>query len=111
MKKLSQTLRAYNLQMRTTILVCGVLKVEGVCTTKIVQIQQGSTELRMWENRVLVLPVNILTVWRAGFTWPHDTLPCVLIYGVLFAISPCSYAVNVSAERRQETITASLSIH
>jgi len=26
-----------------------------------------------------VLPVNILTVWCAGFTWPHDTLPCVLI--------------------------------
>jgi len=23
----------------------------------------------MRENRVLVLPVNILTVWRAGFTW------------------------------------------
>jgi len=33
----------------------------------------------MRENRVLVLPVNILTVWHAGFTWPHDTLPCVLI--------------------------------
>jgi len=33
----------------------------------------------MRENRVLVLPVNILTVWRAGFTWPHDTLPCVLM--------------------------------
>jgi len=34
----------------------------------------------MYENRVLVLPVNILTVWRAGFTWLHDTLPCVLIW-------------------------------
>jgi len=40
----------------------------------------------MRENRVLVLPVNIyivLTMWRApgraGFTWPHDTLLCVLI--------------------------------
>jgi len=33
----------------------------------------------MRENRVLVLPVNILTVWSAGFTWPRDTLPCVLI--------------------------------
>jgi len=33
----------------------------------------------MRENRVLVLPVNILTVWRANFTWPHYTLPCVLI--------------------------------
>jgi len=26
----------------------------------------GSTELRMCENRILVLPVNILTVWHAG---------------------------------------------
>jgi len=31
------------------------------------------------ENRILVLPVNILMVWCAGFTWPHDTLLCVLI--------------------------------
>jgi len=30
MKKLSKTLRAYNSQMRETILVCGVLKVEGI---------------------------------------------------------------------------------
>jgi len=37
----------------------------------------------MCENHVLVLPVNILTVWRAGFTWLHDTLPCVLIQGRL----------------------------
>jgi len=35
-------------------------------------------ELRMRENHVLVLPVNILTVWHAGFNWPHDTLPFVL---------------------------------
>jgi len=60
-------------------LVCEVLRVEGVCSTKTIQAQQGSTELRMRENRVLVLPVNILTVWHTGFTWPHDTLPCVLI--------------------------------
>jgi len=33
----------------------------------------------MCENRVLVLPVNILMVWRASFTWPHNTLLCVLI--------------------------------
>jgi len=33
----------------------------------------------MRENRDLVLPVNILMVWRAGFAWRHDTLPCVLI--------------------------------
>jgi len=46
---------------------------------KTIKVQQGSMELRMHENHVLVLPVNILTVWRAGFTWPHDALPCVLI--------------------------------
>jgi len=72
-KKLSQTLRAYNSQMRGTILVCGVLRVEDVCTTKV---QQGSLELHMRKNCVLVLPVNIVTVWHAGFTWLHDTLPC-----------------------------------
>jgi len=33
----------------------------------------------MCENRVLALPANILPVWRAGLTWPHDTVPCVLI--------------------------------
>jgi len=56
--------------------VCGVLRVEGVCTMKV---QQGSMELRMCGNRILVLPVNILTVWCTSFTWPHDTLLCVLI--------------------------------
>jgi len=40
--------------------------------------EHGAT-VCMCENHVLVLPVNILTVWRVGFTWPHDTLPCVLI--------------------------------
>jgi len=63
-------------------LVCGVLTVEGVCTMKKTLVQQGSTELRMLENCVLVLPADILTVWHAGFTWPHDTLLCVLIYCV-----------------------------
>jgi len=38
----------------------------------------------MRENRILVLPVNILMVWCAGFTWLHDTLPCVLIFNVTF---------------------------
>jgi len=33
-KKLSQTLKAYNSQMDRIILVCGVLRVEGVCTMK-----------------------------------------------------------------------------
>jgi len=52
-KKLSWT---YNSQMHCLNLVCGVLRVEGVCTAKTILVQQGSTELRMHENRILVLP-------------------------------------------------------
>jgi len=49
----------------------------------------------MRDNRVLVLPVNILTVWRAGFTWPHNTLPCVLIrVGDFSPILPTLIAAN-----------------
>jgi len=62
MKKLSQTLRAYNSQMHETIMVCEVLKVEGVSSAKMIPVQQGNTELHMHENLALVLPVNILTV-------------------------------------------------
>jgi len=78
MKKLSQTLRAYNLQMHWTMLKFGMWGAEGGGHLHY-EVQQGSTELRMRENRILVLPINILTVWCAGFTWPHDTLPCVLM--------------------------------
>ena len=38
-----------------------VLKVEGVCSAKMIPIQEGSTELHMHENCVLFLPVNVLT--------------------------------------------------
>ena len=48
-------------------LECGVLKVEGVSTAKVVLFHQGSTELRRCENCVFFLPVNILTGLRAGF--------------------------------------------
>jgi len=80
-KKLSQTLRAYNSRMHWTILLkFGMWGAEGGGRLHYENnVQQGSTELHMCKNRVLVLPVNILTVWRAGFTWPHDTLPCVLM--------------------------------
>jgi len=43
----------------------------------------------MHENRILVLAVNILTVWRAGFTWPHDTLPCVLMISFYVILHAC----------------------
>ena len=32
------------------------------------------------ENRIIVLPVNILTGVAHQLLGPHDTLPCVLIY-------------------------------
>jgi len=47
-------------------LVCEVLKVVGICSTKMIPVQKENTELRMCENRVVVIPVNILTVWHAG---------------------------------------------
>jgi len=79
-EKLSQILRAYNSQMHWTILLkFGMWGAEGGGRLHY-KVQQGSMELRMRENCILVLPVNILTVWCAGFTWPHNTLPCVLIY-------------------------------
>jgi len=53
----------------------------------------------MCENRVLVLPVNILTVWHAGFTWPHNTLPCVLIKACIFKlIVHCTFMVPKELE-------------
>ena len=60
-------------------LVCGVLKLEGVSTAKIVLFHQGSTELRRCENCIFVLPVNIFTGVARWLFGPHDTLPCVLM--------------------------------
>ena len=54
---------------------------EGVSTAKIVLFHQGSTELRRCENCVFFLPVDILTGVTRQLLGPHDTLPCVLIYG------------------------------
>ena len=48
-------------------LVYGVLKVEDICSIKMIAIQEGSTELHMHENCILFLPVNILMVWHGGF--------------------------------------------
>ena len=63
MKKLSQILNAH---------------MEGVCSMKIIPIQERSTELHKRENCVLFLPVNILSV-VCWLSWPHDTLLCVVI--------------------------------
>ena len=48
-------------------LECGVLTVEGISTAKIIRFHRSSMKLRIHENCVIVVPVNILTVWRAGF--------------------------------------------
>ena len=60
-------------------LECGVLKLEGMYTAKMVLFHQGSTELRRCENCVFFLPVNILTGVTRRLLGPHDTLLCVLI--------------------------------
>ena len=60
-------------------LECGVLKLEGMFTAKIVLFHQGSIELRRCENCVFVLPVNILMGVARWLLGPHDTLLCVLI--------------------------------
>ena len=47
----------------------------------------------MRENRYFVVPVDILTPFaHAPFSWPHDTLPCVLILLPSFEIQnkPCN---------------------
>ena len=47
-------------------LVCGVLKVKGVGSTKMIPIQEGSMKLcmheNMHENGILFLPAYILTM-------------------------------------------------
>ena len=47
--------------------LCGLLTMEGMSTAKIVSFHKDSTELKLHENCVFFLPVNILTVLRAGF--------------------------------------------
>ena len=63
-KKLSQFLKSHISGTREVFrsnLECGVLKLEGMSTAKIVLFHQGSTELRRCEKCVFFLPVNILT--------------------------------------------------
>ena len=85
-KKLSQFLKSHISELLKRFrsnLKCGVLKVEGVSTAKLVLFHQGSTELRRCENCVFFLPVNILTGVTRRLLGPHDTLPCVLMYCIV----------------------------
>ena len=50
-------------------------------------------KLHIRENRIIVLPVNILTCVAHRLLGPHDTLPYVLIKGVIHRglCDPCRY--------------------
>ena len=52
--------------------------VEGISTAKIVRFCKSTTKVQ--KNRIIALPVNILTGVAHRLLGPHDTLPCVLIY-------------------------------
>ena len=72
---------------------------EGVFTATIVLFHQDITELRMCENCVFFLPVNILTGVTRRLLGPHDTLPCVLIPRVQVL---CLIYTHVPEGRRPE---------
>ena len=52
---------------------------EGISTAKTVRFGKSTTKVHIRENRIIVLPVNILTGVAHRLLGPHDTLPCVLI--------------------------------
>jgi len=61
--------------------------VEGISTEKIVWFCISSTKLHILKNRIIVLPVNILTGAVCRLLGPHHTLPCVLIkFCVIFLV-------------------------
>ena len=51
----------------TSNLVCGLPSLTGTSLANLVPIGLGITELHRCENCIFFLPVNILTVWHAGF--------------------------------------------
>ena len=69
-KRTRKKLKVYTLNTTGTItlnLECGILTVEGISTAKFIQFYTMSTKLCICENCGIVLPVNMLTVWHAGF--------------------------------------------
>jgi len=52
---------------------------EGISTAKIVRFRTSITKLHISKNRIIVLPVNILTGVVHCLLGPHITLPCVLM--------------------------------
>ena len=53
-------------------LECGVLTVEGTSTAKIIRFCKSSTKVHICENRIIVLPVNILTGVARRLLRPHN---------------------------------------
>ena len=66
------------LEQFSSNLVCRLPYLASTYVANLIPIGEGITELHRCENYIFFLPVNILTVWRAGFLG-HTTLPCVLI--------------------------------
>ena len=70
-EKNSQTLADHISEMAGALffsnLECGLPYLADTSVATLVSIRQGITELQRCENCVYFLPVNILTVWRAGF--------------------------------------------
>ena len=52
---------------------------EDITIAKIVQFYRTSTKLRICENLIIVLPVNILMTWCAGFFGCMTFMPCALV--------------------------------
>jgi len=81
-KKLSQFLEVHISDTPGTIYLkfgIWVLKLEGISTAKIIRFHTSSMKVRIRENRIIVLPVNILTGVVRRLLGQHDTLLCVLI--------------------------------
>ena len=55
------------LQKFPSNLVCGMAYLAGTSVVKLVPIRIGIMELQKCENYIFFLPVNIVTVWCAGF--------------------------------------------
>ena len=78
-KKLSQFLKVYISETNawTILLECGVLMVEGIFSAKRSSTKhKSSTKLDIHKNCIIVLPVNIVIMWYAGFLG-HTTHYCV----------------------------------
>ena len=70
----------YISQLRYSKLVCGVLKLEGICRIKMIPIREGSMELRVHENCGFFSSCKYTQNVACQLSWPHDILLCVLIH-------------------------------